>query len=88
MLNVSQLLGLPGRLVIDLAAGQKEVAATLRRLGLEAAPCSRESIKWAQPVDEENGPFAHIKAHRSHVSFGFWRGVEVDGGRGVLESSG
>ncbi|HKW69946.1 MAG TPA: DUF1801 domain-containing protein [Candidatus Dormibacteraeota bacterium] len=37
---------------------------------------------------ESNGPFAYIKAHPTYVSFGFWRGVELDAGRGLLESGG
>ena len=28
------------------------------------------------------------QAFRSHVNFGFWRGVEVDAGRGALETGG
>jgi hypothetical protein len=53
-----------------------------------AAPQASESIKWAQPVDEDHGPFAYIKAFPRSVNFGFWRGIEIDAGRGRLESSG
>ena len=74
--------------VAALPVAQQEVANRLRRLIADAAPSARESIKWAQPVYEEKGPFAYFKAHRGHVTLGFWRGVELDGGRGVLESSG
>jgi hypothetical protein len=68
-------------------AGQRKIVNTLRKLVLDAAHGARESIKWAQPVFEEYGPFAYIKAHRAHVTFGFWRGFEIDAGRGLLESS-
>src|SRR5690349_17496540 len=51
-----------------------EVAARLRTLIREAAPSAEERIKWAQPVYEENGPFAYLRAARRHVTFGFWRG--------------
>ena len=74
--------------VAALPAGQQEVVAALRRLVLASAPWASESIKWAQPVYEDHGPFAYIKAHRSHVTFGFWRGLELQGGRAILESSG
>lgn len=53
-----------------------------------AAPEATEAFKWAQPVFEAGGPFAYIKAFPKHVNFGFWRGVEVDQGRGRLETSG
>jgi hypothetical protein len=71
-----------------LPAAQREIVESLRRLVLAAAPEAKESFKWAQPVYELNGPFAYIKAHAGHVNFGFWRGVELDGGRGILESGG
>ena len=30
----------------------------------------------------------HCAPRSAHVTFGFWRGVELDAGRGILESSG
>jgi hypothetical protein len=74
--------------VASLPADQQEIIAAVRRLVLAAAPGATESIKWAQPVYEDHGPFAYIKAGRPHVTFGFWRGVELDAGRDILESSG
>jgi hypothetical protein len=74
--------------VAALPPGQRAIAEALRALVKGAAPEAIESIKWAQPVYELNGPFAYIKAFKSHVNFGFWRGVEIDGGRGVLETGG
>ena len=64
------------------------MAETLRRLVKTAAPGAIETIKWAQPVYEANGPFAYFRAFKSHLNFGFWRGVEIDAGRGLLESGG
>ena len=49
-----------------------------------AAPDARESIKWAQPVYESNGPFADIKAFPRSVNVGFWRGAELDDPNGRL----
>jgi hypothetical protein len=74
--------------VARLPPQQRQIVESLRRLVKDAAPDAVESFKWAQPVFESNGPFAYIKAHREHVNFGFWRGLEVDGGRGILESGG
>lgn len=47
-----------------------------------------ESIKWSQPVYEDNGPFAYFKASRDYVTFGFWRGVDLDDPRGLLKGTG
>ena len=74
--------------VAALPVAQREIVQALRRIVREAAPHAVETWKWAEPVYESDGPFAYIKAHRGHVSIGFWRGVEIDGGRGLLESGG
>ncbi len=55
-----------------------EVAARLRHLVTGAAPSATESIKWGQPVYEDNGPFCYFKANTGHITFGFWRGTELD----------
>lgn len=74
--------------VAALPPEQRPIAKALRELVGAAAPGATESIKWAQPVFEDHGPFAYIKGSRGHVTFGFWRGVELDAGRGRLESAG
>ncbi|HEX6350039.1 MAG TPA: DUF1801 domain-containing protein [Candidatus Dormibacteraeota bacterium] len=74
--------------VAGLPDDQREIAEALRRLVRSAAPEAREAFKWAQPVFESGGPFAYIKAFPRHGNFGFWRGVEVDRGRGLLETGG
>lgn len=65
-----------------------DVVARVRKIVLEAAPEARESIKWAQPVYETNGPFSYIKAFKNSVNFGFWRGVEINDNAGLLQGSG
>jgi hypothetical protein len=65
-----------------------EVVAAVRAVILEAAPAARESIKWAQPVYESDGPFAYIKAFPATVNFGFWRGAELDDPDGRLIGDG
>jgi hypothetical protein len=65
-----------------------EIVSSVRQIVLETAPEAKESIKWAQPVYESNGPFAYIKAFKSSVNFGFWRGVDLNDPKGVLQGSG
>ena len=71
-----------------LPAKQREAATAIRRLVSGAAPDAAESIKWGQPVFTDHGPFAYMKKASAHLTFGFWRGTELDGGRGILEGSG
>jgi hypothetical protein len=65
-------------------------ALSMRVLSLvaDAAPDAMLSIKWGQPVWERNGPFAYMKAHAAHVTFGFWRGAELEDAHGLLEGDG
>ena len=65
-----------------------EVMDELHALVNKAAPKATSAIKWAQPVFESDGPFAYMKANARHVTFGFWRGVELDDPGDLLEGSG
>ena len=60
----------------------------LHELVLKVIPDAKHSIKWAQPVYEQEGPFVFMKAAKNHVTFGFWRGVELNDPDGLLEGSG
>lgn len=71
-----------------LTAGQAEIVNALRQIMRAAAPKATESLKWGQPVYEENGPFAYIKPAKNHITFGFWRGTELTDPKGVLEGEG
>lgn len=71
-----------------LGTEQREIVARIRKLVLRAAPGARESIKWAQPVYESDGPFSYIKAFKNAVNFGFWRGVEIRDPKRLLRGSG
>lgn len=53
-----------------------------------AAPKASSSIKWAQSVYEQDGPFAYMKLNARHVTFGFWRGGELTDPKGLLEGGG
>ena len=59
------------------------IVARVRALVASASPEATESFRWGQPVYESNGPFAYVKAHKSHVNFGFWRGAVLDLPEGV-----
>jgi hypothetical protein len=71
-----------------LEAWQAELVKSVRAIVKKAAPEARESIKWAQPVYESEGPFAYIKAFKNAVNFGFWRGVDLDDPQGLLSGDG
>lgn len=72
----------------ELEGWQADVAARVREIILEAAPDAQETIKWAQPVYEINGPFSYIKAFKNSVNFGFWRGGEIDDPHNLLQGTG
>lgn len=64
---------------------QATVVERLLAICRRAAPTATPAIKWGQPVVEENGPVAFIKVAKAHVTFGFWRGADLDDKRGLLE---
>lgn len=61
------------RLEPTQAALVKSICEVVR----QAAPDARESIKWAQPVWEVNGPVCSVKAFRTATNVNFWRGAEL-----------
>jgi hypothetical protein len=74
--------------IAGLEEWQAETVSTVREIILAAAPGAKESIKWAQPVYEVNGPFCYIKAFMKSVNFGFWRGIDLDDPNGRLQGTG
>jgi hypothetical protein len=71
-----------------LGGWKTEVAGLVQAIVTTAAPEAKESIKWAQPVYELNGPFAYMKAFKNSVNFGFWRGIDLDDPHGLLHGTG
>jgi len=65
-----------------------DVVKQLDQLVMKAVPGATSSIKWAQPVYESGGPVCFVKAAKNHVTFGFWRGTEIDDPKMLLEGSG
>ena len=74
--------------IAQLEIWQAEIVSEVRKIVLAAVPEAEEAIKWAQPIYSVNGPFAYIKAFKSSVNFGFWRGVDIDDPGGLLQGSG
>ena len=74
--------------ITGLDGWQAETVSGVRQVILKAVPEAKESIKWAQPVYELNGPFSYIKAFKNSVNFGFWRGVEIENPQGLLQGTG
>ena len=74
--------------VAGLDDWQAEIVVAVRGIVLGAAPDAVESIKWAQPVYETNGPLAYVRAFKQAVNFGFWRGVALDDPKGLLQGTG
>lgn len=74
--------------ITGLQPWQAEIVAAVRQIILDTVPDAKESIKWAQPVYENVGPFAYMKAFKNAVNFGFWRGVDLKDPEGLLQGSG
>jgi hypothetical protein len=71
-----------------LTGWQADALKIIRALVTRHAPGSRLVMKWGQPVWEQNGPFAWLRPAAKHVSFGFWRGAEMEDPEGHLEGDG
>lgn len=71
-----------------LSAPMQLIVNQLRALVAAAAPEATETFKWGQPVYEVNGPMAYLKAYKTFVNFGFWRGALLEAPEGVLAGDG
>jgi hypothetical protein len=89
---VSKISTLEGANVDDwakkLSGWQADALKIIRALVTRHAPQSTLVMKWGQPVWEQNGPFAWLRPAAKHVSFGFWRGAEMNDPDGHLEGDG
>ena len=74
--------------VAGLPAQQALIVERVRSVFKAAAPTARETIKWAQPVYEDDGPFAYIKAFPKAVNVGFWQGADLPDPEGAFEGDG
>ncbi|MFO0762783.1 MAG: DUF1801 domain-containing protein [Byssovorax sp.] len=84
--KVSPLRGMPVETFIaeKVTGWQADVVRRLVALVEKVAPEATIAIKWGQPVFELNGPFGYVKPAKAHVTFGFWRGAELDDPKGLL----
>lgn len=71
-----------------IPAPLRAIAERIHALVAEVAPEARASIKWGQPVWEHGGPFAFLRRSAKHVTFGFWRGADMDDPKRALEGEG
>src|SRR6476661_4504128 len=71
-----------------LSGWQADALKIIRALVSRHAPDATLVMKWGQPVWEQNGPFAWLRPATKHVSFGFWRGAEMNDPDGHLEGDG
>lgn len=71
-----------------LTGWQADALRIIRALVTRHAPGATLAMKWGQPVWEQNGPFAWLRPAQKHVSFGFWRGAEMNDPDGHLEGDG
>lgn len=68
---------------------QRECLDRFDGLVREMCPDVRASIKWSQPVWEtKEGPMCFFRGASKHVTFGFWRGAEMEDPSGLLEGEG
>ncbi|MCH7734785.1 MAG: DUF1801 domain-containing protein [Chloroflexi bacterium] len=74
--------------IAGLEGWQSEVVSLVRDIVEGSAPDAGASIKWSQPVFEQNGPFCYVRAFKNHVNFGFWRGAELPDPEGLLQGDG
>ncbi|HZQ08903.1 MAG TPA: DUF1801 domain-containing protein [Anaerolineae bacterium] len=74
--------------VASLPADHAAIVNELRGVIKKAAPKATEAYKWAQPVYELDGPMIWIRAYKSYVNIGFWRGTEMQDKHGLLEGEG
>lgn len=66
----------------------RAIARELHALLMAWVPRATASIKWSRPVYELEGAFAFFSAGKKHVTFGFWRGTDLDDELGLLEGTG
>jgi hypothetical protein len=74
---------------IDAIGGWRaEAMHAVRKLVLGSTPDVTEAVKWSRPVFELGGPFSYLAPNRDTVTFGFWRGTDLDDPAGLLEGTG
>jgi hypothetical protein len=72
----------------NASASVRPLLEDLRELVREAIPEAKEEIKWGRPVYSLNHIVCYLAAAGDHANLGFYRGIELDDPRGLLEGEG
>lgn len=66
----------------------RPVLQDLRELVRQAIPDAKEEIKWGRPVYSLNHIVCYLAAAGDHANLGFYRGIELEDPKGLLEGEG
>jgi hypothetical protein len=66
----------------------RDTARRLCELVRTAQPSATEAMKWSMPTWSNHGPFCYVKAFRTHVNLGFWRGKALDDPHHLIDTTG
>ncbi|RLQ91273.1 DUF1801 domain-containing protein [Planomicrobium sp. Y74] len=66
----------------------KAIVKRLRGVVFEAYPEIEEKIKWSKPSYSKEGLVCYMQTAKSHVNFGFYRGMELEDRNNMLEGDG
>ncbi len=72
----------------SLAPKLAKCAEKLRQTILEIEPAATEELKWSQPCYRKIKDVCYISGAKDHITFGFFRGTELDDPHSKLEGTG
>ena len=72
----------------NASASVRPLLEDLRELVREEIPEAKEEIKWGRPVYSLNHIVCYLAAAGDHANLGFYRGIELDDPKGLLEGEG
>ncbi len=71
-----------------LAPKLAKCAEKLRQTIFEVEPNATEELKWSQPCYSKVKDVCYISGAKDHITFGFFRGTELDDPHSRLEGTG
>ena len=72
----------------SLAPKLAKCAEKLRKTIFEVEPNATEQLKWSQPCYGKVKDVCYISGAKDHITFGFFRGTELDDPHGRLQGTG
>ncbi len=72
----------------SLAPKLAKCAEKLRKTIFEIEPNATEELKWSQPSYGKNKDVCYISGAKDHITFGFFRGTELDDPHSRLQGTG